>query len=125
MKNFALACALALAMASPALASTFQNGDWVLAQWQGSRYWFPGVVAKVHGNMVTVRYDDGTTDQRPDNQVRRYDWRVGTRVECRWQSGDEWYAGRITQESKDGQSISVHYDDGDREHTSTGKCRSR
>jgi hypothetical protein len=125
MKKIALACAFALAMVSPAIAADFRSGDWVLAQWQGAQYWFPGVVDDVRGNMITVRYDDGTTDQRPANQVRRYDWRVGSRVECRWQSGDDWYPGRITGESKDGQTISVRYDDGDQEHTSTGKCRSR
>lgn len=125
MKNIALACALALATVSPAFASDFQNGDWVLAQWQGSQYWFPGVVDKVRGNMITIRYDDGTTEERPDNQVRRYNWHVGSRVECRWQSGNDWYPGRITHEGKDGQTISVHYDDGDDERTDTSKCRSR
>lgn len=125
MKNIALAGAFALAMISSAYASAFQSGDWVLAQWQGSRYWFPGVVDDARGNMIKIRYDDGTTDERPANQVRRYNWSVGSRVECRWQSGEDWYPGRITHESKDGQTISVHYDDGDKERTTTGKCRSR
>lgn len=124
MKKFALAGAIALAMISSAQAASFANGDWVLAQWQGSRYWFPGVVDNVRGNMIKIRYDDGTTDERPSNQVRPYNWKVGSRVQCRWQSGDEWYPGRITHESNDGQTIAVHYDDGDKESLGTGKCRS-
>ncbi|MCB1642496.1 MAG: hypothetical protein KDI37_12250 [Xanthomonadales bacterium] len=101
-----------------------QRGDWVLAQWQGGEYWFPGVIEKVNGNKITIVYDDGTRETRPYNQVRPYDWRVGTRVHCQWAGGTDWYAGRITRMHRDGVTLDIEYDDGDRERTRTGSCRS-
>lgn len=123
--SVAVALALALGMASQAFAHGFEQDDWVLARWQGAGFWFPGVVKDIRGDMITVRYDDGMSDTRPISQVKPYDWRVGTRVECRWQSGEQWYPGRITAAGKDGESLAIQYDDGDRERTRTGKCRSR
>lgn len=106
-------------------AFAVQPGEWVLARWQGAEYWFPGVVQRVDGDRVTVTYDDGTRDTRPAHQVKPYDWDLGTRVECRWAGGRAWYPGHISAVSADGQSIRVEYDDGDREQTRTGMCRSR
>ncbi|MBN8728025.1 MAG: DUF4537 domain-containing protein [Xanthomonadales bacterium] len=123
--SMAIAFALALAMAPQAFAHDFEQGDWVLARWQGAGFWFPGVVKSVRGDMITVSYDDGMSDTRPLREVKPYDWRVGTRVECQWQSGNDWYPGRITAADKDGESLAIQYDDGDRERTRTGKCRSR
>ena len=115
--------AAALALAIPAGASAQDAGDWVLAQWQGGNDWYPGVVQSRSGNQVTIRYDDGTMETRPANQVRRYDWQVGTRVVCRWSNG-QWYDAAITAMGRDGSTISVRYDDGDTEITQTGRCRS-
>jgi hypothetical protein len=112
-----------IAIAAPSMASAQQAGDWVLAQWRGGSQWFPGVVQSRQGNMVRIRYDDGTAETRPVNQVRRYNWHVGSKVECRWTDG-QWYGATITRASPDGLTLDVHYDDGDRQHTQTGKCRS-
>ena len=106
-------------------ASAQQPGDWVLAQWQGGEYWFPGVVESRAGNKITIAYDDGTRETRPINQVRPYDWKIGSRVQCQWAGGTDWYAGRITAMSADGVTIHVAYDDGDREETRTAACRSQ
>lgn len=97
----------------------------MLAQWQGGQYWFPGIVESQSGNIVTVAYDDGTREKRPVNQVKIYDWHTGSRIECRWAGGADWYAGRITAMDPGGTSIAVAYDDGDSEQTTTGSCRSR
>ena len=125
MKKYLLAGAFALVAATAAHASQFQKGDWVLAQYNGSSYWFPGVVESESGDSVTIVYDDGERETRPGNQVKSYTWKVGTRIECRWKGGEEWYAGSITRASDDGESISVAYEDGDNEQTKTRKCRAR
>ena len=111
-----LACAGAMAQS---------RGDWVLGQWQGGAYWFPGVVQERNGDRVTILYDDGTRETVPSKRVRPYTWALGTRVECRWSGGSEWYTGKITGMAKDGSEIDVLYDDGDRERIATGGCRSR
>ena len=110
-----------LALSTAAAAQ--QPGDWVLAQWQGGSDWYPGVVQGRDGNMVTILYDDGTRETRPANQVRAYDWHVGSRVVCRWTDG-RWYDATITAMAEDGLTISLIYDDGDTQITQTGRCRS-
>ena len=111
-----LACAGAMAQS---------RGDWVLGQWKGGAYWFPGVVQERSGDKVTIQYDDGTSETVPLKRIKPYDWKLGSRVECQWSGGDAWYAGKITGMSKDGTEIDVAYDDGDRERIATGGCRSR
>lgn len=106
-------------------ASAQQKGEWVLAQWQGGEYWFPGVIESIDGSKVTIAYDDGTRETRPLNQVRPYDWKVGSRIQCQWNGGTAWYAGRITKMGTDGVTLHVAYDDGDSEQTRTGACRSQ
>ena len=124
MKSLLLVGALALVGATTAYAAQFDKGDWVLAQYKGSSYWFPGTVESLSGQNVTIAYDDGERETRPVNQVKPYSWKVGTAIECQWKGGEEWYGGRITSASDDGVTISVAYDDGDKEQTKTGKCRS-
>lgn len=119
--GFVAASILALSGSFGALAQ--QPGDWVLAQWKGDKYWFPGVVESRAGDSVTILFDDGTRETRPSNQVRAYDWRAGTRVSCRWKNGTQWYPGRIEAVAADGVNLTITYDDGEREQTRTGACR--
>lgn len=123
MRKFLLAGVLM--MTASAQASEYREGDWVLAQFKGSNFWFPGMVRNAGGGVVKVAYDDGDSETLSERQVKPYDWRVGSRVECQWKGGDEWYGGRISEMGKDGTSLSIAYDDGDRERTKTSKCRSR
>jgi len=51
--------------------SDFQAGDRILAQWDGGRFWFPGVVHSVGEGSVAVQYDDGMSDIRPANRSSR------------------------------------------------------
>jgi hypothetical protein len=112
-----------LALSISPAAAAFKIGDWVLGQWQGGAYYYPGVVAQIQGNMITIQYDDGDVDTRPSNQVKPYDWRIGSRVECNWQSGGTYYPGHITQLGT--VNLSIAYNDGDFEHTTVSHCRSR
>ena len=118
--------ALAFAVGAMACASTMaqSRGDWVLGQWQGGAYWFPGVVQARNGDMITIAYDDGTKETLPTKRVRPYTWNLDTRVECRWAGGSTWYPGKITSISGDGTELNIQYDDGERERIATGGCRS-
>lgn len=49
-------------------------GDWVLGNYQGAGYWFPGVVEKIGADKVTIRYDDGDRETVAVGAVRPYDW---------------------------------------------------
>ncbi|HVQ10048.1 MAG TPA: agenet domain-containing protein [Allosphingosinicella sp.] len=123
MKKLLWTGAVALAMTIGAGATAQTQGDWVLGQWRGGSDWYPGVVTARTGNQVTIRYDDGTSETRPVNQVRPYNWRVGSRVVCRFTDGS-WYDATITGMAADGLTISVRYADGDTQTTNTGRCRS-
>jgi hypothetical protein len=123
MKRALWTGAAALSLSFSGAAAAQQAGDWVLAQWQGGSDWYPGVIMARSGNQVTIRYDDGTSEIRPINQVRRYDWQVGSSVTCRFTDG-RWYHATITGMAPDGLTISVRYDDGDTQVTNTGRCRS-
>jgi hypothetical protein len=119
MRLLVIAAALALSAGS---GMAQNQGDWVLGRFQGGQYWFPGVVRAVSAGTVTVAYDDGDQEVLPRNLVRPYNWAVGTAVHCNFQNAGTWYPGRITALS--GNRISILYEDGDRENTTTGRCRS-
>ena len=55
---------------------------------------------------------DDETPATPQKQITNF--AVGTRIEARYEAGDEWYAGVIEVAHEDG-SYDVLYDDGDRE----------
>lgn len=116
---------ISICLLAPSAVHAQAPGDWVLGRWKGGPYWFPGVVESRSAKKVTIAFDDGTRDTLAINLVRKYDWRVGTRVECLWAGGDIWYGGKIQKMGKDGSSISILYDDGGRENTKTGACRSK
>lgn len=124
MKTILFICASLLLI--PASAVAQKQGDWVLARWNGGEYWFSGVVQSGNDKSVTVAYDDGAAEMLSRNKVKPYDWKTGSRIECRWAGGSAWYAAHITSISKEGSRLDVKYDeDGVREHIATGGCRSR
>ncbi len=106
-----------------AIAHAQTKGDWVLGNYKGAGYWFPGVVEKIGGGQITVRYDDGDRETVSINDVRPYDWMIGMKVECNYKGQGEWYAGKIA--SLAGEKIGIAYDDGDKETTKTGRCRTQ
>ena len=124
MKKFLIAVALISAVTSFASAASAQTkGDWVLGNYKGAGYWFPGVIDSISGGKVTIRYDDGDRETVAISKVRPYDWMIGTRVECNYKGGGQWYAGKIS--SLAGEKIGIAYDDGDKETTKTGRCRTQ
>lgn len=107
------------------MISDYRPGDWALGQWQGGSLWFPGVVHSVgEDGSVAIRYDDGTSEIRPANQVKPYDWRVGSRIDAIWSGNGQWYAATIIEMDGGGSRLTVRFDDGIVEETVTGRCRS-
>lgn len=118
--KLALAAAMMLAGAASANAQT--AGDWVLGNYRSGGYWYPGVIEKLQGGKITIRYDDGDRETVALNAVRPYDWSIGKKVECNFKNAGTWYPGKIA--SLAGEKIGIAYDDGDKETTKTGRCRS-
>lgn len=109
-------------MAAPIL--DFLPGDWVLCQWRGGHYWFPGVIHSINGHSIAIQYDDGSSEFRPANQVKHYDWQIGTRIHAFWTGDNRWYDATITEMEPNGAHLTVRYDDGTIEKTVTSRCRS-
>ena len=120
-RTIALIIGASLAGAGGAAAQT--AGDWVLARYKGGAHWYPGVIQGKAGDRITVAYDDGDRETLNLSEVRPYDWVIGRRVECNFRGGGKWYPGVIA--SLAGGDIGINYDDGDKERTKTGRCRSQ
>lgn len=121
MTSMLLAAGVLLSTAYGAGAQTV--GDWVLGNYKNAGYWFPGVIEKLQGDKITVRYDDGDRENVSISAVRPYDWKIGTKVECNYKGAGDWYRGTIS--SLAGEKIGIAYDDGDKETTKTGRCRTK
>lgn len=113
---------IAIVLGGVSTAQAQNAGDWVLARYRNGNYWFPGVLQSVSGDRLTIAYDDGDRETLHVSAVRPYNWRIGSRVQCNFRGGGQWYSGRIS--ALGGSSLSINYDDGDFERTSTGRCRS-
>ncbi|CAO3428019.1 agenet domain-containing protein [Azospirillum doebereinerae] len=119
--TFALAAGVMMAGIGGAVAQT--KGDWVLGRYKGGDYWFPGVIQSVTDSKAVVVYDDGDKETVTLSNLRPYDWKVGGKVECNYKGAGKWYSGVIA--SLDAENIGINYDDGDKEKTKTGRCRSK
>jgi hypothetical protein len=104
-------------------AHALSKGDWVLANYKGGGYWYPGITQAVPGGKIPMSYNDGDRETLAESAVGPFDWAVGGRVECNFKGAGKWYPGKIT--SLGGDTIGINYDDGDRETTRTGRCRSQ
>lgn len=128
LKTAALVAAtlwLAACATTSATQQPLAQGDWVLARWQDDREWyFPAVVTSRTGDDLALQYDDGDTGTQSAENVRAFDWQVGTALSCRW-SNEQWYPARITQMSPNRYDIRVAYDDGDKGEINTSRCRSQ
>jgi Agenet domain len=118
-----MALAAAMMLGTAACASAQTVGDWVLGNYGNGGYWYPGVIEKLQGGKITIRYDDGDREAVAITAVRPYDWAIGRKVECNFKNAGTWYPGKIA--SLAGERIGIAYDDGDKETTKTGRCRSK
>ncbi len=126
-----LMCLLGVFMlaASPVFAD-FNVGDRVECNWKGGGKYYSGTVAAKEAGKIFIQYDDGDKEHTyPDmcyakgGSSGRGGMAVGSNVECRWKNGRTWYPGVIAE--KTGTRVFIHYNDGDKEHTTLNKCRPR
>jgi hypothetical protein len=105
-----------------AFAFAWSVGDRILGQWSDG-LWYPAKIAGVQGDKFAITFDDGDVGVLADGQIKRIDWRVGTKVQCNFRSAGTYYPGTITQMR--GEVIHINYDDGDQEDATIGRCRAR
>ena len=98
-----------------------QTTEKILARWSDG--WYVGVIAQKIGDKYKIIFDDGDQALVPLSGVKPLDWGAGSRVQCNWLGRGAYYPGTIIQMS--GSNINVNYDDGDRETTVIGRCRTR
>ena len=107
-------------------------GSRVTCNWQNEGRFYTGNVDLIVGTMLRVLYDEGDEELVFPNQCRVVSaspttgvgsdgFSPGARVECNWQNIGIYFPGTI--ESRNGNSLAILYDDGDRENTTTGRCR--
>jgi len=121
-------------MTPTAEASDWRAGDRVSCNWKSLGTYYTGTIAARMGKKVSVFYDDGdreiTTTSRcsrigpPRNASKSGKvggLSVGARVQCNWKNLGVYYSGKIV--GRDGKKLKIHYDDGDRETTTIGRCR--
>ncbi|MGN7614441.1 hypothetical protein ACQZV8_20415, partial [Magnetococcales bacterium HHB-1] len=99
----------------------FQRRDRVLGQWSDG-LWYPATINGYRSGYYSVAFDDGDVARLAPAKVRRIYWGSGTRVQCNWKGRGKYYRGVIA--TKHGNHVMINYDDGDRENTVIGRCRS-
>ncbi|NOG61524.1 MAG: hypothetical protein HND53_13560 [Proteobacteria bacterium] len=92
----------------------------VLGQWSNGK-WYPARISGYYEGLYDLYFLDGDTSSVDDSKIRTFNWDVETRVSCKWQGKDRYYSGVITKIH--GASVSINYDDGDKEKTSIKYCR--
>ena len=115
--------AILFALPTVALAGPPAKGDLVLAQWGPDNLFYPARIAKVDGDKMKVAYYDGDVATVRKDQVKAFDWKAGTVVQCNWKNGGQYFPGKIA--SVEGEALQIHYDDGDKEEAGIGRCRSK
>lgn len=121
MRKAPLLLGLALGLLTN-IASAQVEGDRVLAVWDADGYWYPGEIDYVDRLGIHIAFDDGDEAVVGRNEVRRVDWRAGSRLECNWKNEGEYFEGRVNWMR--GESMEFLYDDGFREQITISRCRS-
>jgi hypothetical protein len=114
-----LSAALIIATASSVFA--WKKGDRILGQWPNGM-WYPAKITGQTKNEFNVKFDDGGPAVLPASQVKKFNWKVGTKVQCVYKNRGIYYYGSIKKMT--GESIHISYDDGDQEDTTISVCRS-
>jgi hypothetical protein len=108
----------------------FKAKDWIFAKWNDKDYWYEGMVEEVKedGSQIHIGYTDGTDEWLPIGKVMpQKEIPLGTKVECRWNRGEDYYVAEIIEIDQGvectGRLYKVRYEDGVEEWTSTSFMR--
>jgi hypothetical protein len=110
-------------LSTSAAAQPLGAGARVECNWQAKGTFHPARVKSVSGDNVTVTYDDDTGETLKATGCRRFvsSFDPGGRVSCDWQGRGTHFPATVA--SRSGDKLSVTYDDGVKEDTSTVRCR--
>jgi hypothetical protein len=104
--------------------------DRVECLWKNGSTWYPGVIVEKTGKQVFIHYNDGDKEHTTIYKCRKVGsnaysgtLRKGSLVRCYWKGGSTLYSGVIAE--KNGHQVFIHYNDGDKEHTTIDKCLPR
>jgi hypothetical protein len=102
-------------------AGDWKVGDPVLVNWSRDAYWYPAKIAKKQEGRYFVEFLDGDEEWTTPTRISAENLEAGDRIFANWKGQGVYYPGRIA--SRDGQTIHINYDDGDRETTTIGVVR--
>jgi hypothetical protein len=106
-----------------ARASRWIVGDRVLARWSRDMYWYPATIQTINRDRLHVYFDDGDNEWTTADQVTFIDLAPGARIFARFQRQHGFAPARIVR--RDGERLSIEYDDGRREETTISWVRVR
>ena len=90
----------------------------------GGPYAYVAKITSISGREIGVKYlDDASEETRDRSEVRKLDWKIGARLECRWKRGDTYFPGTVRRIGD--REVHFDYDDGDKEATEIAMCRER
>jgi len=99
----------------------WQSGQRVLATRLEDNYWYPGSVHRVDEQRCFVLFDDGAEHWIPDDQIVPLEIGAGDRLFVRLPGGSSYTPCRVLR--RDGEKLSIQFDDGADEQTSIGMVR--
>jgi hypothetical protein len=98
-------------------------GQPVFARWAPDGWWYPGFIDQIDGERYHVAFSDGDSAWVTGQEITNSTVFDGHAVAVKWQSNGKYYPAVIQR--RQGNSVSVIYDDGTVEHTLLKYVRTR
>jgi hypothetical protein len=91
----------------------FEEGDRVLALDSDDCVYPAEIISIEDEERIIVQYLDGPERMLTPELIKRFEVKVGMKIECRWSGGPNYFPGNLSK--IEGERIHVKYDDGDDE----------
>lgn len=98
----------------------FEESQRVLA-FDSDEFLYPAEIVSIDDDRVIVQYLDGPEKMLTPELIRKFELRAGTKIECRWKGGPNYFPGKL--DKVEGERVFIKYDDGDEEWTSVRLVR--